>query len=152
MELKSSAFENGSLIDNKYTCDGLDISPPLTWSNAPEGTQSFVLICDDPDAPMGTWDHWIIFNLPASTTSLSEAIKTFPQGTCFGTNSWGRQDYGGPCPPDREHRYFFKLYALDKVLDLPQGATKEQVLKAMDIHVLSQAALIGRYNRPQNNR
>ncbi len=148
MKLKNSAFKHESLIPVKYTCNGNDISPPLSWSELPEGTKSLVLICDDPDAPMGTWDHWILFNIPISLKGLEENIQEFPDAVCFGCNSWRRNDYGGPCPPDREHRYFFTLYALDKTLDLKNGATKEAVLKAMKNHVLEKEVLMGRYNQP----
>lgn len=148
MKLKSSAFKHEELIPIKYTCNGEDISPPLSWTDVPKNTQSLALICDDPDAPMGTWDHWILFNLPPSITELEENIQQFPSNTCFGSNSWNRNDYGGPCPPDREHRYFFKLYALDVTLDLKNGVTKRELLKAMKDHILAEASLMGRYNQP----
>lgn len=150
--LSSTAFRHDSLIPDVYTCDGKDISPQLKWEGAPSKTQSFTLIMDDPDAPMGTWDHWIVFNIPAETKEFSENIKSLPSGTKVGTNSWGRSDYGGPCPPDREHRYDFKLFALDKTLDLPTGASKHDVLKAMKGHVLGETELMGRYDRPQNKK
>ncbi|RIH89443.1 YbhB/YbcL family Raf kinase inhibitor-like protein [Calidithermus roseus] len=137
--LSSSAFAQGKPIPAKYTCDGLDISPPLAWSDAPRGTQSFALIMDDPDAPAGTWVHWVLFNLPAQTHQLAEKAVQGVQGR----NSWGRLGYGGPCPPSGTHRYFFRLYALDTLLQLPAGATKEQVLRAMQGHVLAQAELMG---------
>ena len=150
LELTSSAFEHEGMIPAKYTCDGQDISPPLTWEKAPEGTESFVLICDDPDAPGRTWVHWVLFNLPAETRSLPEAVAAEPEpaaGGRHGKNSWGRLDYGGPCPPSGTHRYFFKLYALDTPLDLSAGAKKQQVLDAMDGHILDQATLMGRYQK-----
>ena len=152
MELKSSVFKNGETIPVKYTCDGDDISPPLSWSGAPAGTKSFVLIMDDPDAPMGTWVHWVVYNIPANVTNLPEKVppeEKLKDGTLQGKNSWGRIGYGGPCPPPPTgaHRYFFKLYAIDKVLSLGPGATKEKVLKAIEGHVLSKAELMGRYKR-----
>lgn len=150
LTIKSKAFENGSQIPQVYTCDGRDISPELSWDGAPEKTASFVLIMDDPDAPMGTWDHWILFNIPPETKMLEENIQSLPAGTVSGNNSWKRTGYGGPCPPDKEHRYFFKLFALDCTLDLKEGATKAEVEKAMEGHILEKAQLMGRYNRPKN--
>lgn len=147
--LKSPAFEHNRLIPNRYTCDGTDISPPLQWSDAPSGTVSFALIVDDPDAPVGTWDHWILYNIPAAETTLVENPTHLPPGTQQGKNSWGRTSYGGPCPPDREHRYFFKLYALDTTLPLPGGATKQEVESAMENHILETAELMARYDRPR---
>ena len=149
-ELTGSAFAPGEPIPIAYTCDGDDISPPLEWTDPPAGTQSFALICDDPDAPVGTWVHWVLYNLPASTRALSEAIPpeaNLPDGSQHGENSWRRRDYGGPCPPSGTHRYFFKLYALDTALDLDAGAGKEQVLQAMEGHILAQAELMGVYAR-----
>ncbi|MBI2340966.1 MAG: YbhB/YbcL family Raf kinase inhibitor-like protein [Deltaproteobacteria bacterium] len=147
LEIKSSAFDHNASIPQKYTCDGQDISPPLQWSGAPSGAQSFVLINDDPDAPVGTWDHWILFNLPAATNSLAESIKSLPAGTLEGKNSWGKTGYGGPCPPEGVHRYFFKLYALDTALNLKNGAAKREIESAMKGHILAQAELMGRYQR-----
>lgn len=145
--LESSAFKQGELIPVKYTCDGDDISPALTWKNAPANTQSFALIMDDPDAPMGTWDHWLIFNIPANMDHFEEDLRSLPHGTHHGKNSWDRNDYGGPCPPDRIHRYFFRLYALDTTLSLNEGVTKKQILDAIQGHVLSTAELMGKYDR-----
>lgn len=147
LTLLSSAFEQGKPIPQKYSCDGDDISLPLYWENVPAGTKSLVMIFDDPDAPMGTWDHWILFNMPATVTELTEDIGHLPDGTVEGMNSWGRTGYGGPCPPDKEHRYFFKLYALDKKLDLIEGVKKEAVEAAMHDHILEQAQLMGTYDR-----
>lgn len=150
LELKSSAFASGSMIPSLYTCQGKNISPPLSWSGAPTDTKSFVLICDDPDAPLVTWVHWVYYNIPASTTSLPEDFpKTEkpPQGGIHGKSSFGDFGYGGPCPPWGTHRYFFKLYALDTMLTLPSGAKKKDVLKAMDKHVLSQTELVGKYKK-----
>jgi Raf kinase inhibitor-like YbhB/YbcL family protein len=154
MQLTSSAFEHNGLIPACYTCNGVNMSPPLAWNNAPEGTESFVLICDDPDvpktAPVGIWDHWILYNIPAKTCSLGENIQTLPEGTQEGLNTWGETGYGGPCPPDREHRYFFKLYALDTTLRFTQTPRKEDIEQAMKGHVLAETVLIGRYNQPHN--
>ena len=145
--LKSSAFSNQASIPVVYTCDGKDVSPTLVWEGAPPATQSFALIMDDPDAPMGTWDHWLLYNIPADTHDLPEHIQKLPVGTLVGKNSWGRNDYGGPCPPDREHRYFFVLYALDTILNLPVGADKKTLQEAMQDHILAKAELIGKYDR-----
>ena len=149
-ELTSTAFAPGEPIPPKYTCDGQDISPPLQWSDPPQGTQNLALICDDPDAPVGTWVHWVLYNLPAQARSLPEAVPSqaeLSDGSRHGKNGWGRLDYGGPCPPSGTHRYFFKLYALDTVLDLEAGADKKQVLQAMEGHILAQAELMGVYSR-----
>jgi hypothetical protein len=146
LEITSPAFAHEQGIPELYTCKGQDISPPLQWSQPPAGTQSFVLIMDDPDAPIGTWDHWLVFNLPAETRELTEAVSGLPSGAQPGRNSWRRNDYGGPCPPGgARHRYFFKLYALDTRLDLLDGARKAKLEKAMDGHILAQAELIGIY-------
>ena len=152
MEIKitSSAFEDGGLIPAKYTCDGKDISPPLQWDAVPEGTKSIALICDDPDAPMGTFVHWVLFNLPAETRELAERLpddETLTDGTRQGTTGFGKTGYGGPCPPSGTHRYFFKIYALDTKIDLVAIADKAQLLKAMEGHILSQGQLIGKYKR-----
>ncbi len=149
-ELTSTAFANGDPIPMKYTCDDQDISPPLQWKDPPEGTRSFALICDDPDAPMGTWVHWVLYNLPGSTLSLSEAVPSdadLPGGGRHGQNSWGRPGYGGPCPPGGTHRYFFKLYALDAELDVATGWSKEELLRVMEGHVLAQTETMGVYAR-----
>lgn len=152
MEIKitSSAFAEDGLIPPKYTCDGSDISPPLQWEAMPEGTKSIALICDDPDAPSGTFVHWVIFGLSAETRELEENIppdETLPNGAKQGTSDFGRIGYGGPCPPSGTHRYFFKIYALDTELDLAAGARKPQLLKAMEGHILGQGQLIGKYKR-----
>ena len=149
-ELTSTAFAPGEPIPAKYSCDGEDISPPLQWSDPPQGTQSLALICDDPDAPIGTWVHWVLYNLPAQARSLPEAVPPeaeLPDGSRHGENGWGRLDYGGPCPPSGTHRYFFKLYALDTMLDLDAGASKKQVLQAMEGHILAETELMGVYSR-----
>ena len=152
MEIKvtSTAFDDGGLIPAKYTCDGADISPPLQWEAVPEGARSIALICDDPDAPVGTFVHWVLFNLPAETRELAENIppdRTLPNGAKQGTSDFGRIGYGGPCPPSGTHRYFFKIYALDTQIDLADGADKSQLLRAMEAHILAQGQLIGKYKR-----
>jgi len=144
MKLSSSVFENGEPIPSEYTCDGSDVSPPLTFSDIPENTKSLALIVDDPDAPMGTWVHWLVWNILPNTTGFSknEIIK-FPQGR----NDFGKLDYGGPCPPSGKHRYFFKLYALDIILDLNEGSAKKQLESAMSGHIIEEAELMGTYTR-----
>ncbi len=150
MEIKSSAFGSGEIIPVKYTCDGADFSPPLEWTAGPAGTKSFALICDDPDAPMGTWVHWVIYDLPPTATMLAEGItrdRELPGGGTQGINDFRRLGYGGPCPPGGTHRYFFKLYALDAALGLKPGITKDQLLTAMKGHILAEAQLMGTYRR-----
>jgi Raf kinase inhibitor-like YbhB/YbcL family protein len=149
MKLTSTAFTEGSMIPRKYTCDGQDMSPSLAWSDVPAGSKSLALICDDPDAPAGTWVHWVLFNLPPTLTGLPESVPSDknPQGGVHGTNSWKRLGYGGPCPPSGTHRYFFKLYALDSQLSLGNSATAKDVQTAMKGHVLAEAQLMGRYKR-----
>ncbi|KPK86992.1 MAG: phosphatidylethanolamine-binding protein [Bacteroides sp. SM23_62_1] len=150
MELFSSAFKHNDFIPRKYTCDGNDVSPPLTWEDSPDNTISFALICDDPDAPMGTWVHWVLFNLPPDTRLLPENLpedRKLPDGSIHGMTDFRRPGYGGPCPPRGTHRYFFKLYALDKMLDLEPGATKSDLVKAMQGHILAQCELMGKYGR-----
>ncbi len=152
MEIKitSSAFEDGGLIPAKYTCDGADVSPPLQWDAVPEGTKSIALICDDPDAPMGTWVHWVLFNLPSDAKELAQNIpteETLPNGAKQGVNDFGRIGYGGPCPPSGTHRYFFKIYALDTEVGLQAGADKRRLLKTMEGHILGQDQLVGKYKR-----
>mgnify|MGYP001827221761 CR=1 FL=1 len=142
MKLTSPAFAHQAMIPQKYTCQGEDISPPLTLSNIPEGTISLALINEDPDAPMGTWNHWLIWNIKPT-----EEIKEDSAPGIQGKNSWERNDYGGPCPPRGTHRYFFKLYALDTELDLPAGSTKEELEKAMVDHILEQTELLGVYQK-----
>jgi len=152
MTITSTAFQDGETIPTRYSCDGEDISPALSWSGAPEGTQSFVIILDDPDAPGGTFNHWVIFNIPASTTELGEAVPTTPElasGARQGTTSFGTIGYGGPCPPlGTEHHYHFILYAIDQTLDLSAGATKTQVLNAIEGHILGQTEIVGLYQSP----
>ena len=150
IQLTSSAFEDGKSIPTKYTCKGEDISPPLAWSGVPARTQSFALIMDDPDAARGTWVHWVVYNLPADATGLTEAIESnedLPGDALQGRNDSGRNDYSGPCPPSGTHRYFFKVYAVDTRLPLKPGATKADVLRAMEGHVLAEGQLMGMYKK-----
>jgi Raf kinase inhibitor-like YbhB/YbcL family protein len=150
IKIKSLAFVPGGKIPGKYTCDGMDISPPLSWTSGPEGTKTFALICDDPDAPMGTWVHWVLFNLPADITEFSENVppeKELENGAKQGMNDFRKIGYGGPCPPGGTHRYFFKLYALDTEINLEAGATKAELLEAMEGHILAEGQMIGRYER-----
>jgi hypothetical protein len=144
MKLSSSAFEDNKMIPSEYTCDGTDLSPPLSFSNIPENTKSLALIMDDPDAPIKTWVHWLIWNIPINKTGLSKGENiTYPKGK----NDFGYLDYGGPCPPSGTHRYFFKLYALDTTIDLNEGSTKKQLESAMSGHIIEEAQLIGTYKR-----
>ncbi|MBI4452686.1 YbhB/YbcL family Raf kinase inhibitor-like protein [Candidatus Woesearchaeota archaeon] len=144
MELTSSAFANNRQIPSEYTCDSSDLSPPLTINDVPANAKSLILISDDPDAPVGTWDHWVVFNIPPTITQIPKGTE--PNGIA-GKNSWSRIGYGGPCPPSGTHRYFFKLYALDTMLNLPEGSTKKQIEAAMQNHILAKAELIGFYKR-----
>jgi Raf kinase inhibitor-like YbhB/YbcL family protein len=149
MKITSSAFEDHQPIPPKYTCDGADVSPPLTIGDVPKDAKSLALIMDDPDVPPNVrpdcnWDHWIIWNIPPDVTAIEEGKA--PKGV-VGRNSWGKNAYGGPAPPDREHRYFFKLCALDRTLDLPSSAGKPELQKAMEGHIVAQAQLVGRYDR-----
>lgn len=151
LELRSDAFKQGETIPVKYTCDGENLSPALTWSRPPDSTKELILICDDPDAPGGTWDHWVVYGLPADTAGLPEGVpktKEIETGGFHGKNSWGKIGYGGPCPPKGSaHRYFFRIYAIDTKLDLKPGASKKEVLAAIDGHVLAQGELMGKYGR-----
>lgn len=150
MVITSSAFMEGEMIPSKYTCDGEDISPQLSWTGAPENTKSFAVISDDPDAPSGDWVHWVIFNIPGSVTELEEKIpadKILDNGTKQGTSDFGKIGYGGPCPPGGTHRYYFKLFALDVYLDKDAGISKKELLAAMEGHILAESQLMGRYKR-----
>ena len=151
IQVTSTAFSEGNPIPRKYTGEDADVSPPLKWSGAPTNTQSFALIADDPDAPVGTWVHWVFYDLPPSTAALGENVDktpTPPSGGKQGRNDFGRIGYGGPMPPPgKPHRYFFKLYALDRLLDLKPGATKKELLKAMEGHILAEGQLMGTYQR-----
>lgn len=150
-QLTSPSFGEGQSIPVRHTCDGPDLSPPLNWSTVPEGTVTLALICDDPDAPVGTWVHWVIYNIPATGTGLPEDIPKVEQladGTCQGVNDFRRIGYGGPCPPPGSaHRYTFSLYALDKRLEQPGGMSKHRLLQEMNDHILASAQLMGRYQR-----
>lgn len=151
MKLTSPVFAEGTPIPERYTCDGADVSPPLDWSEAPAGTRAFALICDDPDAPVGIWVHWVVYGLPATATGLPEMVApvdALPGGGRQGLNDFRRVGYGGPCPPPgRPHRYFFKLYALDTLLGDLGRADKAAVEKAMRGHVVAHAQLVGTYER-----
>jgi Raf kinase inhibitor-like YbhB/YbcL family protein len=143
MKLTSPVFQHEASMPSEYTCDGADKIPPLEISDIPQETKSLAVVMDDPDAPMGTWDHWIVWNIPPTNK-----IDKQPQGV-GGKNSWGRLDYGGPCPPSGTHRYFFKVYALDTMLDLPEGSAKSALMQAMEGHIIAQAELMGKYQRGQ---
>ena len=151
IKVKSPKFKYGDFIPQKYTCDGQDVSPPLNWNNYPENTKSFVLIVDDPDAPIGIFTHWVVYDIPANINHLEENFpkKAVVNGIKQGINDFGNIWYGGPCPPPgKPHRYFFKIYALDiPTLNLPAGATKEQVEQKMLNHIIAQGKLIGLYKR-----
>jgi len=154
MEIKlySSAFKDGNFIPPKYTCEGANISPQLHWNNIPKETKSYAIIMDDPDAPSGNFVHWIIYNIPASLKELHEDVtpsRNIDDEVMFGTNDFGRIGYGGPCPPSgKPHRYFIKIYVLDTILHhLESGATKQQLLKAMEGHIIADGKLMGRYQR-----
>lgn len=145
MELTSQAFDHGAAIPRRYTCQGDDVSPPLAVSGVPPGTRSLALMMDDPDAPRGTWDHWVLYDIPADVTSVPEGGA--PAGATAGRNSWGRTGWGGPCPPSGRHRYFFRLYALDAEPGLGPGATKQELERAIEGHVLDRAELMGTYQK-----
>lgn len=148
-EIESSAFEDGGEIATKYTCEGQDLSFPLSWSGVPDGAKSLVLVVDDPDAPGTTWVHWLLYDLPARDGSLPEGVDRdrLPAGTGEGQNDWKRTGYGGPCPPTGRHRYFVKLYALDTKLDDLGPATQARVAKAMRGHILQSAQIVGTYQK-----
>ena len=148
--ITSSAFSEGQAIPKRHTCDGPDVSPDLAWSGVPGKAASLALICDDPDAPMGTWVHWVLFNIPADQDGLPTEIPSdavLENGARHGTNDFRRLGFGGPCPPGGTHRYFFKLYALDTMLELDSGVTKAQLLEAMQGHILAEGQLMGTYSR-----
>ncbi len=153
-DITSAAFASGDEIPKRYTCEGDDVSPPLSWTNMPDGAKSLVLIVDDPDAPdpkapRMTWVHWVLYNIPPNTISLLEAVKpeAYPSGARDGQNDWGQPGYRGPCPPIGRHRYFHKLYALDNVLPDLATPTKSALEKAMEGHVLAKAELVGTYEK-----
>lgn len=151
-ELTSSAFGAEETIPHRYTCEGADVSPPLSWDDAPEGTKGFALICEDPDAPGGTFTHWLLYRIPATRDALPEGVEKDPTldwGAAQGRNDFGNVGYGGPCPPmGSTHRYFFRLYALDQELDLPPGASRHQLLSEIEDRALARTGLMGRYGRP----
>jgi len=150
MKITSQAFKDEGMIPEKYTCDDINVSPPFVWSPGPEGTRTYAFICDDPDAPMGTWVHWVLFNLPVNINELPEGIppeRDLESGAKQGMNDFRKIGYGGPCPPGGTHRYFFKLYALDTEVDLEAGATKSDLLRAMEGHILAESQLMGKYQR-----
>ena len=147
MNLSSPAFEHNHSIPAKYTCDGEDINPPLEFADIPAGAKSLVLIMDDPDAPAGTWAHWIVWNIDPSTAEIAE--NSAPLASIEGVTSFGKPGYGGPCPPSGTHRYFFKLYAVDTKLDIPGTSEQAGLEKAMQGHILEEAELVGLYGRSQ---
>lgn len=150
IKITSSAFKRESMIPARFTCDGEDISPPLQWENLPQGTQTLAIIADDPDAPMGTFVHWVLYNLPADVNELAEAVparEMLENGAIQGKTDFGRVGYGGPCPPSGTHRYFFKIYALDKKVDIVGNADKSRLIIAMQGHILGQGELMGKYKR-----
>lgn len=150
IEIRSPAFEDGEAIPARYTCDGLDVSPQLSWDSVPSDAQSLALIADDPDAPRGTFLHWVIYDLPPDTRAIPEDVpkrQTLPSGAAQAVNGAGSVGYMGPCPPSGIHRYFFKLYALDTQLGLGGGGTNEEVLDAMEGHVIAEGQLMGTYRR-----
>jgi Raf kinase inhibitor-like YbhB/YbcL family protein len=152
MQIVSTAFNHEGAIPVLYTCEGKDVSPPLAWSDVPPGTKSLALIVDDPDAPdpeapKMTWVHWVVYNLPPTSSGLPESAKTLPSGAKEGLNDWKRTGYGGPCPPVGRHRYFHKLYALDAVLPDLKQPTKVKLEEAMKGHILSEAQLMGTYQK-----
>jgi Raf kinase inhibitor-like YbhB/YbcL family protein len=151
VDVTSTAFREGQPIPAQYTADGKDVSPPLSWGGVPAGTRSLALVCEDPDAPRGTWSHWVLFNLPADASGLPEGVPPeakLPSGAAQGTNDFRKVGYGGPSPPPgKPHRYFFKLYALDTTLSLPPGTTRQQLQAAVQGHVLAEGQLMGTYGR-----
>lgn len=150
IKLTSAAFKDGEAIPRAYTCDGINISPPLEWSGVPRTAKTIAIVCDDPDAPGGTWVHWVLYNLPADNIGLVEnlpATETLKAGGFQGKNDFGKIGYGGPCPPSGTHRYFFKIYALDSELPLEASATKVELMKAMEGHIVVQGQLMGMYRR-----
>lgn len=146
----SPAFNDGEMIPKKHTCDGEDASPAISWTGMPEECETFALITDDPDAPAKTWVHWVVFNMPGSQFDLPEGVpqeRELPGGALQGVNDMKKIGYNGPCPPGGTHRYYFKIYALDVRLDLQPGATKAELLEAMEGHILAEGQLMGRYSR-----
>ncbi len=150
-EMKSDAFKPGGEIPEQYTCDGKDLSPPLHWKNPPPAAKSFALVVDDPDAPMGGWIHWVVYGIPATVTQLEEGLsqsETLPDGSKQGITDFRKPGYRGPCPPSgASHRYYFKLYALNTLLDLPPSQTRAKLLESMAGHILAEARVMGHYQR-----
>jgi Raf kinase inhibitor-like YbhB/YbcL family protein len=144
MKMTSSAFQEGASIPSKFSCDGANTSPPLQIAEVPSGAKSLALIVDDPDAPSGLFTHWMVWNISPQTSTVAEG--SVPKGV-HGTNDFGKSGYGGPCPPSGAHRYYFKIFALDRELDLPSGAKRSQLDAAMKGHVVAQGELMGRYSR-----
>lgn len=147
LKVMSHSFKEGEEIPVLFTCDGQDISPHLMWEKGPEGTRGYVMIMDDPDAPKGTWVHWVVFNISSTVTKFDQGSDLQLADAVMGKNSWGKNQYGGPCPPSGTHRYYFKIYALDTQLDLDESAAKEDVISAMKGHVVAQGSLMGRYSK-----
>jgi Raf kinase inhibitor-like YbhB/YbcL family protein len=151
-ELTSSVLSSEKTIPRRYTCEGAGVSPSLAWSEAPEGTRGFALICEDPDAPGGTFAHWLLYNIPPARSELPENVPpdpTLPWGAAQGRNDFGNVGYGGPCPPmGSTHRFYFRLYALDEQLDLPPGISRNQLLREVEKHAIARTGLMGRYGRP----
>ena len=150
IKVTSTAFKDGGMMPGKYSLNGGNVSPPIAWNNVPEGTKSFALICDDPDAPAGVWVHWVVYDIPASVKSLSEhqpKTAALPNGAKQGTNDFPKLGYDGPAPPSGTHRYFFKVYALDTEMNLQPGATKPQLLEAMEGHILAKGQIVGKFSK-----
>jgi Raf kinase inhibitor-like YbhB/YbcL family protein len=147
LKITSMCFMHEGMIPARCTCDGDDLSPEIFWKHVPKEAKTIAMICDDPDAPMGTWVHWVVYNIPATDTGIVHAVKANDSTYTQGTSSWKTIGYGGPCPPSGTHRYFFKVYALDVVLDLKAGATKEKLEKAMEGHIVARGELMGMYKR-----
>ncbi|HZE67960.1 MAG TPA: YbhB/YbcL family Raf kinase inhibitor-like protein [Pyrinomonadaceae bacterium] len=150
IKLISTAFQDGGMIPAKYTCDGQNISPPLNWSGIPQSAKALALVSEDPDAPGKTWVHWVVYDLPPTATQLPEGVRpeeTISGGGKQGKNDFGKIGFGGPCPPSGTHRYFFRLYALDRETGIQPGAMKEQLMKAIEGHVVAEGELMGRYKR-----
>jgi Raf kinase inhibitor-like YbhB/YbcL family protein len=145
IQITSPAFQNNGLIPRQYTCDGKDINPPLMIADCPQGTKSLALICDDPDAPVGIWVHWVVWNIDPSVKEIKE--NAVPQGAVQGINDFRKHSYGGPCPPSGTHRYFFKVYALDTMFAISPNSTKADLEKAMKGHILAEGRLVGLYKR-----
>lgn len=145
LTITSQTFTDKGMIPARFTCDGQDVNPPLEWGTTPTGTRTLALIMDDPDAPVGTWVHWVVWNIRPDTPQIQE--NSVPDGAFQGLNSWKRNSYGGPCPPSGTHRYFFKIFALDTALDLSRTATKAELEIAMQGHILAQGELMGTYRR-----